>query len=49
MSRFAAVKVLLEGGADPQRKNKNGSAPMLLATFLSNGESSLTVDATKSA
>src|SRR5262245_36258763 len=28
----AAVKVLLEGGADPRRKNKNGSTPMLLAT-----------------
>jgi ankyrin repeat protein len=28
----AAVRTLLEGGADPKRKNKNGSAPMLLAT-----------------
>ena len=28
----AAVKALLEGGADPRRKNKHGSTPMLLAT-----------------
>src|SRR5437588_792564 len=29
---LAAVKALLEGGADPHRKNKRGSTPMLLAT-----------------
>jgi hypothetical protein len=28
----AAVKALLEAGADPRRKNKRGSTPMLLAT-----------------
>ncbi len=28
----AAVRALLEGGADPRRKNKSGSPPMLLAT-----------------
>ena len=28
----AAVKALLEGGADPRRKNNSGSTPMLLAT-----------------
>jgi hypothetical protein len=28
----AAVKVLLQGGADPQHRNKSGSTPMLLAT-----------------
>jgi ankyrin repeat protein len=28
----AAVKALLEGRADPRRKNKSGSSPMLLAT-----------------
>jgi len=28
----AAVKALLEAGADPRRKNKSGSTPMLLAT-----------------
>jgi ankyrin repeat protein len=27
----AAVKALLEGGADPRRKNKGGSTPMMLA------------------
>jgi hypothetical protein len=29
----AAVKALLEGGADSSRKNKRGSTPMLLATW----------------
>ena len=28
----AAVKVLLESGADIRRKNKNGSTPMQIAT-----------------
>ena len=28
----AAVKALLDGGADPRRKNGNGSTPMLLAS-----------------
>ena len=28
----AAVKALLDGGADPQATNKSGSAPMLLAS-----------------
>src|SRR5262249_37413720 len=28
----AAVRALLDGGADPRRKNKNGSTPIKLAT-----------------